>query len=62
MTNYTAPELLLVGAAQQLILLTCSIDKAGFSSKAQVEANIEWVSCEEDGVGTPPQFEDHNPF
>jgi hypothetical protein len=60
MTNYTAPELLLVGTAQQLVLSTCPIDKSNFNSQAQVEAGLEKVSCLEDGM--PEGHEDSIPF
>jgi hypothetical protein len=60
MTNYTAPELLLVGAAQHLVLADCPINKAGYASGLQVQDGLPRVSCDEDV--SPEGSEDDNPF
>jgi hypothetical protein len=50
MKNYTAPELLLVGAAQQLVLGDCVESKHAVASAIQVENSpvTEYISCRED--------------
>jgi hypothetical protein len=61
MTNYTTPELFLVGAANRLVLAGCVEDKLSFASQDQVNAGLESVSCREE-PGNELQKEDINPF